>query len=190
MSDARRRRGIATVSLSGTLDDKLDAAARAGFDGVEIFEGDVVSAPSSPGEVRRRISELGLAADLYQPFRNYEAVAPAALAANLRRAEAKLEVMEQLGARTMLVCSNVAEDAVDDDDLAAEQLHQLAERASERGLRIAYEALAWGRHVSEYDHSWRIVQRAGHPALGVCLDSFHILSRGTDLATIGEIPGE
>ena len=48
MSDARRRRGIATVSLSGTLDDKLDAAARAGFDGVEIFEGDLVSAPWSP----------------------------------------------------------------------------------------------------------------------------------------------
>jgi 4-hydroxyphenylpyruvate dioxygenase len=190
MSDARRRRGIATVSLSGTLDDKLDAAARAGFDGVEIFEGDLVSAPWSPGEVRGRLSELGLTADLYQPFRDYEAVAPVTLAANLRRAEAKFDVMEQLGATTMLVCSNVAEDAFDDDDLAAEQLHQLAERASERGLRIAYEALAWGRHVSEYDHSWRIVERADHPALGVCLDSFHILSRGTDLATIGEIPGE
>jgi 4-hydroxyphenylpyruvate dioxygenase len=190
MSDARRRRGIATVSLSGTLDDKLDAAARAGFDGVEIFEGDLVSAPWSPGEVRRRLSELGLTADLYQPFRDYEAVAPVTLDANLRRAEAKFDVMEQLGATTMLVCSNVAEDALDDDDLAAEQLHQLAERASERGLRIAYEALAWGRHVSEYDHSWRIVERADHPALGVCLDSFHILSRGTDLATIGEIPGE
>jgi 4-hydroxyphenylpyruvate dioxygenase len=190
MTEARRHRAIATVSLSGTLDDKLDAAARAGFDGVEIFEGDLVSAPWSPGEVRRRLSELDLTADLYQPFRDYEAVAPATLAANLRRAEAKFDVMQQLGASTMLVCSNVAEDALDDDDLAAEQLRELAERASERGLRIAYEALAWGRHVSEYDHSWRIVQRADHPALGVCLDSFHILSRGTDLATIGEIPGE
>src|SRR3954465_13622172 len=178
MSDARRGRGIATVSLSGTLDDKLGAAAGAGFDGVEIFEGDLVSAPWSPGEVRRRLSELGLTADLHHPFRNYEAVAPATLAANLRRAEAKFDVMEQLGASTLLVCSNVAEDAVDDDDLAAEQLHQLAVRASERGLRIVYEALAWGRHVSEYDHSWRIVEAADHPALGICLDSFHLLSRG------------
>ena len=188
--DSGRRRGIATVSLSGTLADKLDAAARAGFDGVEIFEGDLVTAPWSPGEVRRRLSELGLEADLYQPFRDYEAVAPATLAANLRRAEAKFDVMQALGATTMLVCSNVADDAIDDDDLAAEQLHQLAARAADRGLRIAYEALAWGRHVSQYDHSWRIVQRADHPALGICLDSFHILSRGTDLATIAEIPGE
>ena len=89
--------------------------------------------------------------------------------------------MEQLGAPTMLVCSNVSPDAIDDDALAAEQLHALAERAAERGLRIAYEALAWGRHVSEYDHAWRIVAAADHPALGTCLDSFHILSRGTDL---------
>ena len=35
--------------------------------------------------------------------------------------------------------------AVDDDDLAAEQLHALAGRAEQRGLRIAYEAVPWGR---------------------------------------------
>ena len=32
------RKPIATVSLSGTLIDKLEAIAAAGFDGVEIFE--------------------------------------------------------------------------------------------------------------------------------------------------------
>jgi hypothetical protein len=32
------RRAIATVCLSGTLEDKLDAVGAAGFDGVEIFE--------------------------------------------------------------------------------------------------------------------------------------------------------
>ena len=31
------KRSIATVSLSGTLPEKLDAIAAAGFDGVEIF---------------------------------------------------------------------------------------------------------------------------------------------------------
>ena len=65
--------------------------------------------------------------------------------------------MDELGAMTMLVCSNVRPDAIDDDALAAEQLHALAERAAERGLRIAYEALAWGRTSTSYDHAWRIV---------------------------------
>jgi 4-hydroxyphenylpyruvate dioxygenase len=184
------RRSIATVCLSGTLEEKLDAAARAGFDGVELFEADLIASPLSPSDVRERAEELGLTIDLYQPFRDFEAVPEAQLARNLRRAEAKLDVMEALGAPALLVCSTVSPAAIDDDALAAAQLRELAERAGERGLRIAYEALAWGRHVSEYDHAWRIVQAADHPALGVCLDSFHVLSRGTDLATIAEIPGE
>ncbi|MEV0072561.1 TIM barrel protein [Amycolatopsis sp. NPDC050768] len=184
------RRAIATVCLSGTLEDKLTAAAAAGFDGVEIFESDLLASPWSPKQVREHCADLGLSVDLYQPFRDFEAVAPAVLAANLRRAELKFDVMEQLGADTMLVCSSVSPDAVDDDDLAAEQLHTLAERAAARGLRIAYEALAWGRFVNTYEHSWRIVRRAAHPALGLCLDSFHILSRGSDPAAIRTIPGE
>ncbi|MFF5989223.1 bifunctional sugar phosphate isomerase/epimerase/4-hydroxyphenylpyruvate dioxygenase family protein [Prauserella flavalba] len=186
----RPRHGIATVCLSGTLEDKLAAAAAAGFDGVEIFENDLVSAPASPAEVRARCADLGLSIDLYQPFRDFEAVPPDVLAANLRRAELKFDVMERLGADTMLVCSSVSPDSVDDDDLAAEQLHLLADRAAARGLRIAYEALAWGRHVNTYDHSWRIVRRAAHPALGLCLDSFHVLSRGSDPAGIRVIPGD
>jgi 4-hydroxyphenylpyruvate dioxygenase len=184
------RRSIATVCLSGTLEDKLAAAARAGFDGIELFEADLLGAPVAPAEVRERAEALGLAIDLYQPFRDFEAVAPEQLARNLRRAEHKLDVMAALGADTMLVCSNVSPDAIDDDALAAAQLRALAERAGARGMRIAYEALAWGTHVSEYDHAWRIVEAADHPALGTCLDSFHVLSRGTDLDGIAAIPAE
>jgi 3-dehydroshikimate dehydratase len=103
------------------------------------------------------------------------------------RAEAKLALMQELGAELLLVCSNVREDAIDDDALAAEQLRELARRADARGLRIAYEALAWGRHVNDYEHALRIVERADHPALGTCVDSFHVLSRGDRL---GKLPGE
>ncbi|MEU8639901.1 TIM barrel protein [Amycolatopsis sp. NPDC048633] len=190
MSSTEARRSIATVCLSGTLEDKLTAAARAGFDGVEIFENDLVASSWSAKEISEHCADLGLSIDLYQPFRDFEAVPPAVLARNLRRAELKFDVMEQLGADTMLVCSSVSPDAVDDDELAAEQLRLLAERADARGLRIAYEALAWGRFVNTYEHSWRIVRRAAHPALGLCLDSFHILSRGSDPAAIRTIPGE
>lgn len=180
------RHSIATVCLSGTLDEKLEAAAAAGFDGIELFEADLINSPLRPDELRALADQLGLSIDLYQPFRDFEAVPEP----DFRRAEAKFDVMEALGAPTMLVCSNVRPDAIDDDALAAAQLRELAERAGARGLKIAYEALAWGRHVSTYDHAWRIVEQADHPALGTCLDSFHILSRGSDLSAIESIPGE
>jgi 4-hydroxyphenylpyruvate dioxygenase len=41
-------RSIATVSLSGSLDEKLRAIAAAGFDAVEIFENDLLSFNGSP----------------------------------------------------------------------------------------------------------------------------------------------
>ncbi|MFF8933729.1 bifunctional sugar phosphate isomerase/epimerase/4-hydroxyphenylpyruvate dioxygenase family protein [Streptomyces paradoxus] len=184
------RTSIATVSLSGSLTEKLDAAARAGFDGVEIFENDLLASPLTPEDVRARCADLGLRIDLYQPMRDIEAVPEAEFTRNLRRARHKFELMRRLGADTVLVCSSVSPQAVDDDALAAEQLSRLADAAREAGVRVAYEALAWGRHVSTYDHAWRIVEAAGHPALGTCLDSFHILSRGTGTEGIADIPGE
>ncbi|MGN9913859.1 TIM barrel protein [Phytohabitans sp. LJ34] len=187
MSDYRL--AIATVCLSGTLEDKLSAAAAARFQSIELFDSDLIASSWSPRRVRQECARRGLSIDLYQPFRDVEAVPPDVFAANLRRAERTFDVLEELGASTLLVCSSVSADAVDDDDLAAEQLHTLASRAEERGLRIAYEALAWGRFVNTYAHAWRIVRRAGHPALGLCLDSFHVLSRGDDPAGIRVVPG-
>ncbi|MFD9003414.1 bifunctional sugar phosphate isomerase/epimerase/4-hydroxyphenylpyruvate dioxygenase family protein [Streptomyces sp. NPDC059582] len=184
------RTSVATVSLSGSLTEKLTAAARAGFDGVEIFENDLLASPLTPEEIRVRCADLGLRIDLYQPMRDIEAVPEAEFARNLRRARHKFELMRRLGTDTVLVCSSVSPLAEDDDDLAAGQLSRLADLAREFGVRVAYEALAWGRHVSTYDHAWRVVETAGHPALGTCLDSFHILSRGSDPKGIEDIPGE
>lgn len=184
------RTSIATVCLSGTLTDKLQACAEAGFDGVEIFEADLVTSPASPEEVAALATRLGLSLELYQPFRDAEGVDEEEFGRVLHRARAKFEVMGRLGIDTMLVCSNVATATVDDDDVSAGQLRRLGDLAQEHGVRLAYEALAWGRFVDDYRRAWRIAELADHPAVGVCLDSFHILSRGHDPAAIESIPGE
>ena len=184
------RTSIATVCLSGTLVEKLHAAASAGFDGVEVFEPDLVASPASPEEVAALAQRLGLSLDLYQPFRDAEGVADHEFESVLHRARAKFELMRRLGIDTMLVCSNVGTATVDDDAVSAAQLRRLGEEAAAHGVRLAYEALAWGRFVDDYRHAWRIVELADHPAVGVCLDSFHILSRGHDPAAIEQIPGD
>lgn len=186
----KRAKAIATVCLSGTLEDKLVAAAHAGFDGIELFEPDLIGSPLTPAAVRERCAELGLSIPLYQPFRDFEAVPAEIHARNMRRARHKFDVMEQLGTDLVLVCSSVSPHTVDDVDLAAAQLRELADAAAQRGMRIAFEALAWGRHVNTWQRSWEIVRRADHPALGLCLDSFHIFSRTKDVAGIADIPGE
>ncbi|ALM53918.1 bifunctional sugar phosphate isomerase/epimerase/4-hydroxyphenylpyruvate dioxygenase family protein [Halomonas huangheensis] len=183
-------RAIATVCLSGDLRSKLEAIARAGFEGVEIFENDLISFDGSPGDVRLLCERLGLAIVAFQPFRDFEAMPEPARTRNLQRAERKFDVMQELGTDFMLVCSNVSPQALDDRDQMVADLYELAERAAARGLRIGYEALAWGRHISDYRDAWDVVRRADHPALGLVLDSFHILSRGHDPAAIADIPVE
>ena len=184
------RHSIATVSLSGSLQEKLAAIAAARFDSVEIFENDLVFCDESPRQMARMAADAGLKISLFQPFRDFEGVPDELFKRNLDRAERKFDVMGELGAPMMLVCSNVSPAAIGDDERAAAQLHALAERAARHGVRIGYEALAWGAHVRTYGHVWKIVQKADHSHLGVLLDSFHTLSLGDDPAGIEQIPSD
>ncbi len=93
------RTGIATVCLSG--DARREARRgrpRRASTGSSCSRPTSIASPLSPDEVRLRAAELGLSIDLYQPFRDFEAVDPGRLERNLRRAEAKFDVMERLGA--------------------------------------------------------------------------------------------
>ena len=184
------RTSIATVCLSGTLEEKLLACAKAGFDGIEIFEQDLVVSPMSPEEVKAMAHRLGLTLDLFQPFRDFEGVTEEQLQANLHRAEAKFQLMQRLGMDLMLLCSNVGTATINDDGLFVDQIRQLSDLAARYDVRIAYEALAWGKYVDTYQHSWEIVKRVDRANVGLCIDSFHILSRGDDPSEIAAIPGE
>ncbi|MBO1073495.1 bifunctional sugar phosphate isomerase/epimerase/4-hydroxyphenylpyruvate dioxygenase family protein [Roseomonas marmotae] len=192
MPNAARRfpRSIATVCLSGTLLDKLEAAAAAGFDGVEIFESDLLTFDGSPADVRRVAEGLGLAITLFQPFRDFEAMPEPPRARNMDRAERKFDVMQALGTDLVLVCSNTQPAAIDDDARAAADLAEMAGRAARRGLRVGYEALAWGQHVRRWGHAWKIVRQAGHDSLGLIVDSFHTLAIGDDPVGIADVPAE
>ena len=90
---------IATVSLSGSLTEKLHACAAAGFDGVEIFEPDLIASDHSPEEIRALARRLGLSLDLYQPLRDIEGVDEDTFADNLRRAGATFATAQRLGIR-------------------------------------------------------------------------------------------
>ena len=181
---------IATVCLSGGLRQKLEAIAAARFTAVEIFEADLVASPLSPSKVRALCADLGLTIVTYQPFRDFEGMPAARRDATFQRAERKFELMVELGCDLMLVCSAVAADAAGGIDRLADDLAELGDAASRHGLRIGYEALAWGRHVNDYRDAWEIVRRADRPNVGTILDTFHVLARQTDPRAIATIPAD
>lgn len=181
---------IATVSVSGSLPEKLEAIAAAGFDGIEIFEQDFIAHDGAPREVGEMIRAMGLEITLFQPFRDFEGLPAPLRAKAFDRAERKFDLMQELGTDLILVCSSCHPQSLGGIDRAAEDFHDLGERAAKRGLRVGFEALAWGRHVNDHRDAWEIVRRADHPQVGLILDSFHTLGRGIDPDTIRRIPGD
>ncbi|MBF9058180.1 TIM barrel protein [Rhodobacterales bacterium HKCCSP123] len=182
--------GIATVSISGNLEEKIEAIAAAGFDGIEIFEQDFIADARPPGDVGARIRDAGLEVMLFQPFRDFEGLPGKLRQKAFDRAERKFDLMQELGCDLVLVCSSVHPEALGGIDRAAADFAELGDRAAARGLRVGYEALAWGKHVDDHRDAWEIVRRADHPNVGLILDSFHTLGRGIDPDTIRRIPGD
>ena len=184
------RWSIATVTMGGTLEAKLAAAARAGFRAVEIFENDLTFFSGKPRDVRTRAQDLGLDIVALQPMRDFEGMPEPMRARNFERAQRKLDLMEELGADLLCICSNVHEDALGEVERAAHDLAELADMAALRGYRIGYEAMAWGRHVKDWMQAWDIVRTADRPNLGLVLDSYHICVRNNPIAPIAELPAD
>ena len=183
-------RSIATVSLSGALDEKLRAIAVAGFDAVEIFENDLLSFNGSPRDVGQMCRDLGLSICAFQPFRDFEGMPEPQRARNFARAERKFDLMLELQTDLMLICSNISPASLGGIDRAAADFRELGERAGARGLRVGYEALAWGLHVNDYRDAWEIVRRADHASIGIILDSFHALAPSLPTLPIQSIPAD
>ncbi|HEX7871621.1 MAG TPA: TIM barrel protein [Sphingobium sp.] len=180
---------IATVSLRGTLEEKLRAAAAAGFAGVEIFENDLISSALSPREVRGLLDDLGLACMLYQPFRDFEGMPGDQRQRAFDRAERKFDLMGELGTDRILICSNCSPLALGDRQRIVDDFRELGDRAQKHGIIVGYEALAWGRHVNDHRDAWAIVEAVDHANIGIILDSFHSLSRKIPSESIRAIPG-
>lgn len=181
---------IATVCISGMLKDKIPAIAKAGFRGIELFENDLIQHNGPVSEVRRMIEDYGLEVVTYQPFRDFEGLPEPYRSRALDRARKKLDLTAELGSDLLMVCSSCSPHALGGIERAAEDFVALGELAQERGMRVAFEALAWAPHIHDYRDSWEIVRRANHPAVGLCLDTFHIFSRETELNTLESIPGD
>ncbi|MBS0126727.1 bifunctional sugar phosphate isomerase/epimerase/4-hydroxyphenylpyruvate dioxygenase family protein [Thetidibacter halocola] len=181
---------IATVSIPGTLRERLAAIAKAGFDGIEIFEQDFIADEGSASDIGAMIRDHGLEISLFQPFRDFEGLTGELRRRAFDRARHKFDLMAELGTNRILVCSSCHPQALGGIDRAADDFAELGAIAADYGIQVGFEALAWGRHVNDHRDAWEIVRRADHPNVGLILDSFHTLARRIEPNTIRRIPAD
>jgi 4-hydroxyphenylpyruvate dioxygenase len=181
---------VATVTMGGSLSRKLHAAADAGFTCIEMCQPDLDESGWSPALARAVAESLGLSITVWQPLHGFEGTSPARHVRlhALNAASRAVSLCAELGAGTLIACSNTRPDAVDDDALAVRQLRELADLAAADGISVGFEALSWGTWISTAGHAWAVVAAAGRDNLGICLDSFHFGVRGENPAVIRAIP--
>jgi len=98
-----------------------------------------------------------------------------------------LEMCHALGSKVLLVCSSTSAHASGDSELLVRDLQKLAMLALPLGIRVAYEALSWGRHVNLLTQAWEIVQEADRSNLGLCVDSYHAIANGGEIKAAADI---
>jgi len=179
--------GMDTITLAGPLEAKLDAMRAAGFTQVMLNANDLAGHPGGPAAATEIVRKSGLRVTGFQVLRDFEGLSGHLHAYKVDIAKAMLDMCHALGSRVLLCCSSTSSHATSDAAALIKDLQKLAMLAVPYGIRIAYEALSWGRHVNEYTQAWDLVAEADRSNLGLAIDSFHILATGTSAERLEEV---
>jgi sugar phosphate isomerase/epimerase len=179
--------GMDTISLAGTLPAKLRAVRDAGFSQIMLSARDIVGHEAGVEAAVQAVRDSGLRVTGFQVLRDFVGLSGTLHAYKVDVAKAMLGMCHALGSTVLLACSSSSPHATGEADRLKKDLQKLAMLAVPLNIRIAYEALSWGRHINEFPQSWEIVAEADRANLGLCLDSFHILANRTDLELLPEI---
>jgi len=173
--------GMDTISLAGTLPQKLAAIRGAGFSQVMLMARDLVGHAEGLDDAVRVVKASGLRVTGFQVLRDFEGLSGHLHEYKIDVAKSMLEMCHAVGAKVLLICSSTSTHATADPDAIARDLRKLAMLALPLGIRIAYEGLSWGRHINEFTTAWDVVCRADAPNLGIGIDSFHAFATKTSL---------
>ena len=179
---------IATVTLGGDLKKKLKSIANAGFHSIELFDSDFDTFDGSSKELNNLIRGFGLNLASYFPLRDFEGMPKETKDNVFDKAKYYLDTAKELGSKMVMICSNTSQESSPDENQITSDLNELADIAQKLDIKLAYEPLAWGKHVNYFDHAIRLIQDADNDNLGLVLDSFHILSQKNDISQIKQIP--
>jgi sugar phosphate isomerase/epimerase len=179
--------GMDTISLAGPLEAKLEAIRDAGFTQVMLSARDLVSHPGGVAAACRAVRASSLRITGFQVLRDFEALSGRLHEYKMEIAKSMLDLCAEVESRILLVCSSTLAHAADDRERIARDLRKLAMLAVPRGIRIAYEALSWGRNINELRAAWDVVRRGDAPNLGIGFDSFHCLATRTTLDDLDAI---
>jgi sugar phosphate isomerase/epimerase len=173
--------GMDTISLAGPLKAKLDAIRNAGFSQVMLLARDLVGHPDGWEAAVQEVKDSGLRVTGFQVLRDFEGLSGHLHDYKIDIAKSMLQMCRALDCHVMLACSSTSTHATGETDKLVQDLRKLAMLAIPMDIKIAFEALSWGRTINEFPQAWDVITQADMPNLGLGFDSFHMFATKTPL---------
>lgn len=207
--EERHKIAISSISMgwhdTHTLDDKLQAIAKHGYNGTELFWKDLekdatarkITVEENAQRVRSKCDQLGIGICSLSSFDNFEGSQTVPLATRLGKAHRWVRIARTLGSEIIQIPAN--------DDLTSlaasadeciDQLLMLADIGAstadnEKTITWAYEPMAWSARDFTWQAALHTVRRVARPNFKLCLDTYHILAKlwADCTAPDGRVPG-
>lgn len=176
---------------------KINAAARHGYQGLEIFHEDLVYHARTlfPHASDEKAAQIAAAHDIkqlcaarnigiinLQPFSQYDGLVDRQQhAARIEELHHWFSLAHTLGTDMIQVPASFlpANQCSGDIDLIVSDLQKISDLGAAQcpPIRYVYESLCWSTHVDLWEQCYDIVERVNRPNFGICLDTFNIAGR-------------
>ena len=160
---------------------ELERVRDAGFSQVMLLARDLVQHPDGWEAAVQEVKDSGLRVTGFQVLRDFEGLSGHLHEYKIDIAKSMLEMCSALGCSVMLACSSTSTHATSERSALVRDLRKLAMLAIPRNIKIAFEALSWGRTINEFPQAWDLISEADMPNLGLGFDSFHFFAMKTPL---------
>jgi sugar phosphate isomerase/epimerase len=175
-----------TVLPSSPL-DQIDAALGAGFDGVSLrifpvmeTDADVMADAGLQRTIQRQLYVSGLQVFDVEVVR----ITPATVVSELLPA---LEFAGSIGARRFAVTSGGPDEFGAEDEVAVlQRLEELAVAAQKFSVGVMLEFIPY-RGISTFAQAVGVVEKVGHPGLGVTVDALHFFRSGSTVEELERV---
>ncbi len=183
-----------TSSVRGqklTVPQQIDLCARAGYDAIEPWMGDLrsfVEAGGQLADLRKQLNDVGLTVESAIGFAQWIVDDPSARAAGLDQARSDMELLAEIGGKRIAAPPIGAHQSAGPNlDVIAERYRDLLVAAEPLGILPQLELWGFSKTLSTLAELAYVATAAAHPNACVLPDVYHIFKGGSSFDSLGMI---
>jgi len=169
---------------------KIELAAQAGFEGIELWINDIYDFIGRGGEVadvEKALADHGLFVPSVIAIRQWGDMDGWEYQLVLDEARRRFALGSRLGARYIVATPPLEQEG---QDHLPDRYRDLLQIGREEGIQPTFEYISFFKSVYKLADAWRIVQETGDPDATLILDAFHNWNSNSTLDELRRIPSD